>query len=70
MVRKLSDRAKYFAKDGNVNQAKYASTIIALDSSRPGCSDNLVDVRSLSLCPRKTQLKVIPSFIGIGKRIS
>jgi hypothetical protein len=47
--RKLSKRAYYFAKEGTEKQAKYAATLVALDTGRAGTVDDLVDVRFSSL---------------------
>lgn len=44
--RKLSDRAKAFATSDESTHAKYAATILALDSSRPGAADDVVEVRA------------------------
>ena len=42
--KKVSERAKHFAREGTAKQAKYAATIVALDITRPGSADDLVDV--------------------------
>jgi sister-chromatid-cohesion protein PDS5 len=49
--RKLSDRAKHFAREGTPSQARSAATIIAFDTARPGNAEDLVDVRPASLPP-------------------
>lgn len=45
---KLSKKALQFAKEGNAVQAKQAATLLALDTSRPGVVDDLVEVRMLA----------------------
>lgn len=44
LCRKLSERAKHFARKDNPKQAKYATTILALDEARPGAADDIVEV--------------------------
>ncbi|KAI5477658.1 hypothetical protein MNV49_006044 [Pseudohyphozyma bogoriensis] len=42
-VLRLVERVKHFAKSGTTKQAKYAATILALDKSKPGNAEDLVD---------------------------
>lgn len=38
----------YYAKEGTPIKAKYAATIVAHDTARPGATDDLVAVRPLT----------------------
>ncbi|KAK4057405.1 Sister chromatid cohesion protein pds5 [Microbotryomycetes sp. JL221] len=44
--KKLAERVRHFVKDGSVLQAKYAATIMALDSTRPSAISDIVEFLS------------------------
>lgn len=43
LCRKLSDRAKHYARNGNTMQSKHAATILALDKSRSASSAEVIN---------------------------
>ncbi|GAA5962654.1 hypothetical protein JCM21900_006757 [Sporobolomyces salmonicolor] len=63
---KLSKRALHFAKSGTARQAKYAATLIALDTGRPGTLDDLVEHLADAL-PTATQGDLVPHLSALAR---
>ncbi|KAM0752186.1 ARM repeat-containing protein [Meredithblackwellia eburnea MCA 4105] len=64
--KKISERAKHFAKEGTADQAKYAATIIALDKSRPGTSDDVLEYLADSL-PDADEKQLVAALSALNR---
>ncbi|KAK4699468.1 sister chromatid cohesion protein PDS5, partial [Phenoliferia sp. Uapishka_3] len=64
--KKLSERAKHFARSGTPLQAKQAATIVALDTARPGSADDLVEYLADALADASED-ELIPKLSALNR---
>ncbi|KAL8280687.1 hypothetical protein RQP46_007010 [Phenoliferia psychrophenolica] len=64
--KKLSEKAKEFARKGTAVQAKQAATLVALDQARPGSADDLVEFLADAL-PDASEAELIPHLSALNR---